>query len=44
MRTLHGSTSKKRFVLTVETLRKSERGENLHQAKDADDMFKQLGI
>jgi len=31
-------------ALTVETLRKSERGENLHQAKDADDMFKQLGI
>jgi DNA-damage-inducible protein J len=27
-------------ALTVETLRKSERGGNLHQAKDADDMFK----
>jgi len=30
--------------LTAETLAKSERGEDLHHAKDADDMFKQLGI
>lgn len=30
--------------LTVETLAKSERGEELHQAKDAEDLFGQLGI
>jgi DNA-damage-inducible protein J len=30
--------------LTTETLAKSERGEELHQAKDADDLFRQLGI
>jgi len=31
-------------ALTAETLRKSERGEDLHVAQDADDLFKQLGI
>jgi len=31
-------------ALTAETLRKSERGEEVHQAKDADDLFRQLGI
>ena len=30
--------------LTVETLSKSERGEDVHQAKDATDLFEQLGI
>lgn len=30
--------------LTVETLAKSERGEDLHRAKDADAMFDELGI
>ncbi len=30
--------------LTAETLEKSERGEDVHQAKDADDLFDQLGI
>ncbi len=30
--------------LTVETLSKSERGEEVHQAKDATDLFEQLGI
>ena len=30
--------------LTVETLAKSERGENLHSAKDAEDLFDQLGV
>ena len=30
--------------LTAETLRKSEQGEDVHQAKDADDLFDQLGI
>ncbi|MGI8841738.1 MAG: type II toxin-antitoxin system RelB/DinJ family antitoxin [Caulobacteraceae bacterium] len=30
--------------LTVETLAKSERGEDLHRAKDAEDLFDQLGI
>jgi len=30
--------------LTAETLAKSERGEDSHCAKDADDLFKQLGI
>lgn len=29
---------------TAETLAKSERGEDVHQAKDADDLFDQLGI
>jgi len=31
-------------ALTAETLRKSERGEDMHTAKDADDLFRQLGI
>ena len=31
-------------ALTAETLRKSERGEVVHSAKDADDLFGQLGI
>lgn len=31
-------------ALTAETLAKSERGEDLHHAKDADDLFNQLGI
>ncbi len=30
--------------LSVETLAKSERGEDIHKAKDADDLFVQLGI
>lgn len=30
--------------LTIETMRKSERGEDLHSAKDFDDLCKQLGI
>jgi DNA-damage-inducible protein J len=30
--------------LTRETLRKSARGEGVHRAKDADDLFDQLGI
>ena len=30
--------------LTVETLVKSERGDDVHHAKDADDLFGQLGI
>lgn len=29
---------------TIETFEKSDKGENLHQAKDADDLFDQLGI
>ena len=31
-------------ALTAETLRKSERGEDVRQAKDADDLFRKLGI
>jgi DNA-damage-inducible protein J len=31
-------------ALTAETLRKSERGEDVHTAKDAADLFKKLGI
>lgn len=31
-------------ALTAETLRKSERGEDVHEAKDADDLFRKLGI
>ena len=31
-------------ALTVETMRKSERGEDMHRAKDADDLFRKLGI
>jgi len=30
--------------LTAETLARSERGEDIHHAKDADDLFGQLGI
>jgi DNA-damage-inducible protein J len=30
--------------LTVETLAKSERGEDVHHASGADDLFRQLGI
>lgn len=30
--------------LTARTLRKSERGEDLHRATDAKDFFKQLGV
>lgn len=30
--------------LTVETLAKSERGEDIHHAKDATDLFEQLDI
>ena len=30
--------------LTAATLRKSERGEDVHHAKNAADLFKQLGI
>ncbi len=30
--------------LTTETLRKSERGEEVHHAKDAKDLFEQLDI
>ncbi|OYY73634.1 MAG: antitoxin DinJ [Gammaproteobacteria bacterium 28-57-27] len=30
--------------LTAETLVKSERGEDVHHAKDKDDLFEQLGI
>ncbi len=31
-------------ALTAATLRKSARGEDLHYAKDADELFKDLGI
>lgn len=31
-------------ALTAETLTKSERGEDVHHAMDADDLFSQLGI
>jgi len=31
-------------ALTAETLHKSERGEDVHHAKDADALFKDLGI
>ena len=30
--------------LTAETLAKSERGDDVHHARDADDLFGQLGI
>ena len=30
--------------LTAETLAKSDRGEDIHHAKDANDLFEQLGI
>lgn len=31
-------------ALTAETLRKSERGEDVHTADDAQDLFKKLGM
>lgn len=31
-------------ALTAKTLRKSERGEDVHPARDAEDLFDQLGI
>lgn len=31
-------------ALTAQTLEKSEQGEDVHHAKDADDLFEQLGI
>jgi len=31
-------------TLTAETLRKSDRGEDVYAAKDSDDLFKQLDI
>lgn len=31
-------------ALTAETLAKSERGEDIHHAKNANDLFSQLGI
>ncbi|CAM5789669.1 type II toxin-antitoxin system RelB/DinJ family antitoxin [Ottowia pentelensis] len=31
-------------ALTAETLAKSERGDDVHHAKDAEDLYKQLGI
>ena len=31
-------------ALTVETMRKTERGEDMHRAKDADDLFRKVGI
>lgn len=31
-------------ALTAETLTKSERGEDIYQAKDANDLFQKLGI
>jgi DNA-damage-inducible protein J len=31
-------------ALTTETLRKSERGEDLHSADNAEDLFRKLGI
>jgi len=30
--------------LTIETLAKSERGDDVHSATDADDLFDQLGV
>jgi DNA-damage-inducible protein J len=30
--------------LTIETLAKSERGEDIHHTEDANDLFRQLGI
>lgn len=30
--------------LTIETLTKSERGEDVYDAKDSEDLFRQLGI
>lgn len=31
-------------AVTIKTLKKSDKGEDLHHAKDADDLFGQLGI
>ena len=31
-------------ALTAETLARSERGEDVHHAKDAEDLYKQLGL
>ncbi len=31
-------------ALTQQTLEKARRGEGIHRAKDADDLFRQLGI
>jgi DNA-damage-inducible protein J len=31
-------------ALTAKTLKKSERGEDVYHAKDAEDLFRQLGI
>lgn len=31
-------------ALTAETLEKSERGEDVHNARDANDLFNQLGL
>lgn len=31
-------------AVTVEAMRKSDLGEDVHRAKDADDMFRKLGI
>jgi len=38
------SKNKEPNALTLETMRKSERGEDLHTAKDINDLYKQLGI
>jgi very-short-patch-repair endonuclease len=38
------NTSHRPNTLTVETMVRSERGEDLHQAADAEDLFGQLGI
>ncbi|WP_175971876.1 hypothetical protein [Burkholderia sp. BCC0322] len=39
-----GSSIEVPNALTAETLRRSEAGEALHAAHDADDLFRQLGI
>jgi len=39
-----GSSFELPNALTAETLRRSEAGEALHVAQDADDLFRQLGI
>ena len=31
-------------AVTADTIRKSERGEDVHSARDADDLFDQLGL
>jgi len=38
------SRNKEPNALTLETMRKSERGEDLHTAKDINDLYKQLDI